>query len=395
MSAKTWSDWGTLPLEVLSMILSNFHRRLRFADLLASSMVCREWYVQARRLIDDRIFQNFLASDNYVFEDIQRIPSLLAKSKRLGLDFLNLIEEMTICPVFADDDEFEGFVEAYATVLHLQPPNLTRLQIHLGNENLTPEYFRWLFDRLEPLCGGIRSVHFRGHTGSTISTLFMNVIRHYASVSRLAVFLRSVAPNLETLSFSNMSLDSRWCNSMSACSSLRELRIDGAIVENLAPVLGFLLNMSKFCYTCEHEGYWDAAMVIAALSHPRLTDLTYECTHSLDEPTVPVEALCDALRQCPLLERLKLSGTLLVDDAFLSALLKEGRELKHIELEWSNRLVGNAVVWNREAGWPRARTVSLYGCDNVIWQFLHSMQVACPKLEIMKLPDHMLDGNFV
>ncbi|RUS35038.1 hypothetical protein BC938DRAFT_476590 [Jimgerdemannia flammicorona] len=362
-------------------------------DVMASSMVCKSWYLEARPLVsNDELFRKLeLKHDSFSDSiiDVLRLVDLLLESKRLGLGDYQLIQTIHL-GIRMDTAEPGKLIDSFAAIVAMKPPNLRYLVIELECQ-VNPEIqdircFIDFFDRIEPLCVGIRSVELYG---IEIPTETYNV--------RLAEFVAALSPHLEELKFNAIELDVPLRTALGRCTDLRRVTFDDVSGDCLPSELRLLKNLRQLCFAPPVSVNVDQSLIALGLHCPLLEDFTliirsFWTLSVPEEPMFSDSSLYYLLSCCPNIKILSISGAFWLGDPFLTVLWRHGPALERIELSTCLVITGLAAVTamgQEGGGWPELRSLELDDNPKLSGVFVEKVLVLCPKLELVLLPTNL------
>lgn len=360
-------------------------------DLMASSMASRAWYNEARGLIDENFFRSPLAYRRYTSAEIRRFADLIRESKRLRLDYSELMLELHL-DIEADDNcDFKDIADALAAILRLSPGNLFKLEIETANlydtSTGSDSRFYLLFDRLQPACDSIQSIDIHGHDKRGM----------FALPTRLADFVASLGPRLETIRFDSCALDDAMYSALSRCTSLQDVFLDFVAADNLHTVLPSWPRLRHFEYVHVNQSWLARTFQELTLHCPLLTEFVFknDLSNPLadNEPGIHNSTLCLLLRHYPGLRRFEVSCNAQLDDTVLRFLLRYGRAMEHIELFECGGITGDCIMAEGDDVWPKLQSLSLLLCGGISRVFMERIVAGCPMLESVMLPEHLYEDD--
>ncbi|RUS25245.1 hypothetical protein BC938DRAFT_472435 [Jimgerdemannia flammicorona] len=355
-------------------------------DLLAGSLVCRTWYDEACRLIDNAIFRSLFEGREYKCNDILRFAKLLAESRRLGLYYYyELIETMNINVACLDIDESDRAGYAFEKILRLWPPNLIELTFDMqgladGTEESRRRFNR-LLERLAPLCDTISRVYFHADGNAC-----------HASINS---FITITARRLLSLRIDALRFEQSTHDALRICTALREIHINQTMSDCLATVISSWPDLRRFRYDMGMYDNFDVDACILALARscPRLGSFELVTNNGFWR-TSPENATLEFLvAECPYLRRFGITGDKVMNDEFLArVLLRQGRELEHITLDGCVNITGDPRVTRREwgKGWPELKSLSLRDCEGLSVEFAEMVLDRCGKLKEVVFPEQLI-----
>ncbi|RUP46100.1 hypothetical protein BC936DRAFT_147364 [Jimgerdemannia flammicorona] len=370
-------------------------------DLMAASMVCMDWWLEARRLVDERMLHSVFSHLCHPTE-AKRFAMLMGESKRLGLDYWTLVvraeiyvnELIDLNPLdrpikdehgatVVSNTAFDRRMEAYTTIMELCPPNLIDLTVILPGVDLAESWsvdrFCHYLEKMEPACASIRRFRLVGRDREVVHP-------------KIVSFVASLAPNLRLISLYDFTLDSALSTALRRFTGLRGAHFSGMVTDDHLPtLLPSWPYLHYFKY--DHIGQTDlgASVVSLARSCPRVKDFSLQRLGDRSMLPVPALALCHVLLQLPL-TRFSVSFCN-IDDTFLLALMAHGTALQHIELYKCSEIVGDTAVLGWKDGWPNLKRLLLDRCDRLSFVFVKKVIGSCVKLEQIELPAHLHKDN--
>ncbi|RUP48651.1 hypothetical protein BC936DRAFT_144241 [Jimgerdemannia flammicorona] len=370
----------TLPPELVGEVLLNLVGEEKSPlplDFLASSMVCQTWNLEACHVVRDKNkwFISTFPPEGYSSADFQRFAKLIVESKRIGLNFHISIEEMLVgISYIADGEEYLRIVEAFRSILELQPPRLFYLEIHLASISLPLPSFvdhpRTLLDKIEPYCGAINSLALvDDETRST-------------PLAPVADFVTSLSSHLDEILLGPIKLDAQMHTALAQCTALKETYFDNMPSHDLPSVLPLWPELRRFAFEQSRSDQCDMSATITTLARscPRLTAFEYE-GHEATTPAVSNEALCFLVESCPELREFKMQENKAMDDTVLASLLDHAHALEELELYRCGNITGQeALVGERAGWWPNLQRLSLFGCEELSPAFVEKVVEMCPRL---------------
>ncbi|RUS13930.1 hypothetical protein BC937DRAFT_94587 [Endogone sp. FLAS-F59071] len=365
-------------------------------DLLACSLVCNDWYNEARPLLPAAL-NPILISDyqRYKTKELKRFAQLLAKSCRLHLYPWDAITELTIINPKALIDPRTAMycdesAEAYKIVLRTAP-NLRVLRIYYDAVSGRPEcsddtiqHLLRFFDSIIPLCGAITGLSLELYEGKQGEGLFTFIPR----------LIEALADHLPFLEINSSDLDDSMQAALRRCTGLHEIRILDSRLYRFAPILPFWPNLQRF------RGSWynmDVALMeeflrTLAESCPRLNEVILSCTDDPSSsegfnPGISPIAIRFALR-CPELRRLSVPCVRL-DAGFVRELMQAQPQLERLHLNWCFELEARESLLEGLARpiWPEMRELLMESWYRAEIGFVERLVRECPRLELVAVPE--------
>ncbi|RUS27616.1 hypothetical protein BC938DRAFT_482991 [Jimgerdemannia flammicorona] len=393
----TESKANSLPPELICEILRHVLtlREHIPIDLFACSMVSQKWYKEAVPLFDLEFFESpfigrfislFRGTPNpdavdYSCAEVERFSKLLAESKKLGLPQYKKIKELVFRAQFTTVAEFNSLLEAFVSIFELRPPYLQELTIDLlalrFPDVLEDCDFQRMFDRLQPLCGAIKSFTITWAIG----------IPHPTG---LVAFFSALAPNLQFVELQNVHVDLALSASLSRCTDLRYFYLQMCNTEALHFAIPSMPGLISINYL--HNGQnADLSVATLAASCPSLATFSFAnyFLGPVATNSVTSTSLSQLIANCPKMCEFDVLNDTGVDDAVLQSLLRYGRELQRICLFMCPNLTGENVNITEGDGWPMLEQFLLNECDELSGEFVEKVMAVCPRLQKLKLPYHL------
>ncbi|RUP11529.1 hypothetical protein BC936DRAFT_139973 [Jimgerdemannia flammicorona] len=272
-------------------------------------------------------------------------------------------DEMSI-----DDMPRRAKLVSYALVkiLALQPPNLSKIRIFLGDAKAS---LKVCPESIQALCGALENLFLKSPT-------------------RLTDFIVGLSLYLESLKLSYIYVGIELRLALRQCTSLHELFYEMTDDSSLATTVAFLPHLRRFRYKhhFDHSDVLEPTVVALGLSCPDLTAFEYSCISG--EPIISIGALCSILLRYPHLRHICVEHSD-VGNVFLAALVRYGHKLEEIVLRGVRATGEGVLVGNGDDGWPELRKLDVMRCQNLLGGFLARILESCPKLKMLKIPSHL------
>ncbi|RUP42873.1 hypothetical protein BC936DRAFT_137961 [Jimgerdemannia flammicorona] len=353
-------------------------------DLFVCTLVCRAWHHDARPLLDGIInYANFHSLFYHNSTEKNRIAQLLAESKRNGLDYHKMVVRMIIDATYVNESEFEREANALDAILKLNPPNLIELLVYVdflaGSPATTLNPL--LIQCLQSLSPSIKRIHLQVQGDATSQ----------ANHKHLVDLISVIAPQLLAIKLSRFTLDSDIVAALRCCTELREIDLDHVNDDHRLPNVPPWPKLLVFKYAQSGRAAITRTVVGLAKSCRHLNSFTFETDSVAVLPAIKDTALAALLQDLPELRRLRLARVGYVNRAFLAEiLLPRGAALEHIDLEGCSSLSLAAIEPHH---WPALKSLQLVGCHMVGARFVRAVVDACPAVEVLVLPDHLMSES--
>ncbi|RUP51984.1 hypothetical protein BC936DRAFT_143840 [Jimgerdemannia flammicorona] len=356
-------------------------------DLLAVSLVCREWQAVTESLFG-RMFDNLFARCRYDIHEFEKLLRFFRISRECGLDYCHRITRITICTSqFSKQKKSGGWThnqKAENLFVHLFSicPNLQRVEIDAIDVYHKRRFkdLQRFYTRILPFCTKVTDFVLENdidHPEKVYTHLFLaglantlHSIRLYEAKHTTAI-LRTLSSCRHIRSFESRYCDDRLATAIPSWPNLRTFRVAQS------PSLSF---SSKNL---------DSVIVQLATSCPRLTNLELSAGAAgcRSRPVVRNHlpsnaALCLLAFRCRRLKTVRLHQNPKLTDAFLRVLALTAPRLRVLELEECQALTGEDVV----PAWPCLTSLGLRGCYGVGMAFVEKLIAACPKLREITAP---------
>ncbi|RUS35016.1 hypothetical protein BC938DRAFT_476903 [Jimgerdemannia flammicorona] len=403
-----------LPPEILHQIFSLYDllSPLDYVDsvfdLLAASMVCREWYQAARPLIPDSHircpFTN-QSSAKYLVR-LRRFSSLLSTSQELGLPYCAEVNTIWIAvnaflgSPFADNDDSDRSPRDLYTapedrnalfkILDLTLPTGLELYVGITPKNHPPERLAaraHFLSQLHPYLANVCNLSLRFPPIKQPADVHLSNLVRAAQATLTRVTLLGVPDPLTH-------------EALILCTNVRSAKIFGGDARATGRILCGWRGLRKVRLTWQQGRISDAiAGLDAACS--TLEDV-YIAGRSLvgeAEASEVTSALESVVSRCERLKYLEVGKVLMpslsfsyIDDAVLRALARGCRDLEQLTLTAGRGLTG-AKMWDDvgKPRWPKLKCLEVEN-EMVVDEFVERVVLECEALEMVVVKVKM-DNN--
>ncbi|RUP48124.1 hypothetical protein BC936DRAFT_144936 [Jimgerdemannia flammicorona] len=352
-------------------------------DLFACALVCSSWHRVAYPLLDDIIeyenFRELFYNNPYGSEERARLAEIFAESRRSGLYYHRVIERVFISTNYLGD---RRTVRALAAIVKLIPPNLSRLSfdLQLTTPATTALLNTLLISLTQPINQNLTHLHFDGDAGGPKNH------RH------LAQLISALSPYLHSIKLSNYTIELATINALSSCLHLRELDLDHVEDAHQLPHTPPWPELRIFRYAQTQRAGPNRTVVSLGSSCPQLESFTFEADSTTILPAINDVSLAALLAGALRLKRVRLARVGYVDYNFLAdILIPKGSQLEHIDLEGCIGIDSFVTPCGEQRLWPTLRSLSLDGCRRVGPGCVRKIVAACPGIELLTLPEHLVD----
>ncbi|RUS25435.1 hypothetical protein BC938DRAFT_472182, partial [Jimgerdemannia flammicorona] len=348
-------------------------------DLFACSMVCRRWYNEARPLLDSSIqpgmFQTLRYTECQLTNGLKRHIELLAGSRRIGLDYIDLIKQVTI-DLLSTSSDFQ--VNILKALFVLRPPNLTHLKI-----SDSCRYYDRTFsivNQPQNFWPPIRRLSLNNFRIPNLHQEGMN--------SLISVF----STQLESLSLANCTIPHTTHEILSRCTRLRYVKLSGVedTGEGIASVLSSWPELRHFHY--EHARILRLKRIVRALNAECLHLESFVAINTMashDTPTLL--KIVTSLSRFPELRRVSLFH---IGMDYDEDLVPHGLRLKYTDWKGDVRRRIHPAPRSDDGAWPELRKLSLRDCGEDFAESLLGWAVqTSPKLEEISVPFQLMERN--
>lgn len=340
-----------LPSEILSIIFC-YLKEVHFdLDLMSASLVCTSWYLEGFPLFN-------LECLNYMFllvckndvksEDMQanfqRLSSLLAESRQLGLNYCDYIYEIVITLEYINDNIL-AVADSIHKIISLRVPNLHTISLYTISSGRIIDFA----NRICPSDQPIKTIELEFFKDASQDTTRRRR-RHRRRREEICLFLLNrFRDTLCKININDIELNPDIQNSIIRCSCIKSIALQCitfphymAIRQDLQPAA---LNANEM-------------IIRLATAFPNLVTLT------IDSQLVSSVQLCELLTtQCPRMEEITLGVDNSFDDESLRFLARNTPELTHLSLTPCEGVCGKEVWIEGDIRWQKLKRLTLEVTD--------------------------------
>ncbi|RUS17949.1 hypothetical protein BC937DRAFT_89322 [Endogone sp. FLAS-F59071] len=351
-----------LPPEILEQIIENLMPQdytLLPIDVVAFSLVCKNWHHISQNSLSDYVFDNCVLSTSYEFKSIWRISDLLATARVLYPSYSNSITTLSLHLdlLLPNLDHYEKFTAIEFFHLLSLSPNLHTLKLFLftsTSPGIISELDNFLQD-LQPFYARLKTLHFEtGHLWSleNIEPLISRIVS-------------SFKPTIHTIPLTSTLFDTRIPDAFPMPKRLKHLQCCPEYLQGPFP-----FKPMPDPIHCFIEGSWSPNMFTFAFDEETEYDLELK---SLDPDN-------DGITLC-------ITGDI-IDRNFLLNLAQNARKLERLVLRPVFMRISEQPAeysdWEN-VSWSSMRVLDLEWCLGVDPAFLAEFIKACPNLIEVRL----------
>ncbi|RUP46587.1 hypothetical protein BC936DRAFT_146770 [Jimgerdemannia flammicorona] len=380
-------------------------------DVVAASLVCKEWQAAAEYLFGDT-FKTLPSSKDYDLAYFGRALALLRTSRVLGVHYGNRVEnidiDLTLLDASVSDTLFtynqaveDMFAELFALAVQLCCVKIR----DTGNSSSTDEANSDLAD--------ISDLDPDDETAIYLAQFYRRILQHCHKTTRLILpkgnleeFQANILIDGLSATLEHIETDtiwSRWSKShgglnpcqmsLTRCHNLRSFctTYSDAALEKIIPSWP---RLEQFCIESYHKNpveNIDRMLVQLGRWCPRLRrfELLSDEPAYLDDGDEEEEpsnaALCFLASRCPHLQYIAIEGNQSLRDSFLGVLGWSAKGLRYLYLDRCLGLNSDKL----DVTWPELRRLSLTNCLMLDVAYVRKFVAAAPKLAYIEIPMHL------
>lgn len=372
-----------LPPEILQQIFISLEPEELFGlplDQLACSLVCKDWGLVAKSLLNDKLFDVLWCLDHYQVAQLARLVRLLKEAERVGVDYSCLkfeefkLDEGVLQLRRSRDLTFDEF-SAKILIRLFSLRCMKFKNIDINTSSFLSEEKTNFYKLIQPFCTNVQTLYIHDYHGGLLT--------HGSK------FVRSLNENIRHLRRLPITIDSSTATIFVSYRQATQVSFKKILLKRLGDWLRcfrvFDLLRRRQCR------YLDRAMRTLMYSCGDLETLEFRSKITVSWTYISSKTLSSVIQQSNHLERFAITYCAGVDDAFLVVLARCAANLRSLEMIACNYATGKNVAHLEEKDYrmTELRELNLVECDGLYPQFVGRVVASCEKLARVQLPQHL------